>query len=46
MTTIKFNFTPIQQEIFNLIYSETKRVYPNLVKDSEIKSLIAYNYKW
>lgn len=45
MTNIKFNFTPEQQDRFNLIYSETKRIYPNLVKDTIIrdktKSLIA-----
>lgn len=46
MTAISFNFTPEQQEKFNLIYHETKKVHPKLVKDSvmkeKIKVLIAH----
>jgi hypothetical protein len=45
MTKINFNFTPEQQEKFTLIYSETKKNYPYLVKDTimrdKTKSLIA-----
>jgi hypothetical protein len=45
MTKINFKFTPEQQERFTLIYSETKRIYPDLVKDTimrdKTKSLIA-----
>ncbi len=48
MTTVtnSFDFTPEQQKKFYLIYNETKRVYPELVKYSVVKdkinSLIAY----
>jgi len=43
---INFNLTPEQQEKFNLIYKETKELYPHLVGDDvskqRIKVLIAY----
>lgn len=43
---IDFNFTPEQQERFNLIYTETKRIHPELIIDEaskqRVKVLIAY----
>ena len=45
--SINFNFTPEQQERFNLILAETKKVHPHLIVDEaskeRIKVLIAYN---
>ena len=45
--SINFNFTPEQQERFNLILAETKKVHPHLIVDQaskeRIKVLIAYN---
>jgi hypothetical protein len=47
MSFIEFNFTEGQQERFNLIYAETKKVYPNLVNDDinkeRVKVIIAHN---
>ena len=41
-----FNLTPEQQEKFNLIFEETKKVHPELIVDEiseqRIKVLIAY----
>ena len=46
MPDINFNFLPEQQEKFNLIYDETKKIYPHLIKDDimreRTKVLIAY----
>ena len=46
MPEVQFNFTPEQQEQFNLIYHETKILHPHLVKDDIMKErtkiLIAY----
>ena len=46
MPDINFNFSPEQQEKFNLIYDETKKIHPHLVKDDimreRTKVLIAY----
>ena len=46
MSRVDFKFTPEQQEKFNLIYSETKKIYPHLVVDEiskeRIKVLIAH----
>lgn len=46
MSRVDFKFTPDQQEKFNLIYDETKRIYPHLVVDEiskeRIKVLIAH----
>ena len=46
-SNIDFNFTPEQQEKFNSIYNETKKLYPHLVGDDvsiqRIKVLIAYS---
>ena len=43
----EFNFTAIQQERFNAIYAETKKVYPNLVSSeiqkNRVKVLIAHS---
>lgn len=43
---VDFNFTAEQQEKFNLIYEETKKLYPELVADEvgkqRVKVLIAY----
>ena len=43
---VDFNFTPEQQERFNLIYAETKRIHPELITDEaskhRIKTLIAF----
>ncbi len=45
--TIDFNFTPEQQERFNLILDETKRIHPHLLLDEvskeRVKVLIAYS---
>ena len=45
--TIDFNLTPEQQERFNLILDETKRIHPHLLIDEasieRIKVLIAYS---
>ena len=45
--SVNFNFTPEQQERFNLILAETKRIHPHLVVDEtskeRIKVLIAYS---
>lgn len=47
MPDINFNFSPEQQEKFNLIYDETKKIHPHLVKDDimreRTKVLIAYS---
>ena len=44
---INFNFTHEQQERFNLILDETKKLHPNLMVDDiskeRIKVLIAYS---
>lgn len=46
MSRVDFKFTPDQQEKFNLIYDETKKIYPHLVVDEiskeRIKVLIAH----
>ena len=46
MPDINFNFSSEQQEKFNLIYDETKKIHPHLVKDDimreRTKVLIAY----
>ena len=46
-SNINLNFTPEQQEKFNLIYAETKKLYPHLVGDDvskqRIKVLIAHS---
>ena len=43
---VEFNFTPEQQERFNLIYAETKKIHPELITDESskqrVKVLIAY----
>jgi hypothetical protein len=43
---VEFNFTPEQQEKFNLIYAETEKLHPELLKDKvgkhRVKVLIAY----
>ena len=45
-SNVNFNFTPEQQEKFNAIYDETKKLYPHLVSDDvsiqRTKVLIAY----
>lgn len=45
--SVNFNFTPEQQEKFNLIYSEAKKVHKHLLIDDaskeRMKVLIAYN---
>lgn len=45
--SINFNFTPEQQEQFNLIYSEAKKVHKHLLTDDaskdRLKVIIAYN---
>ena len=47
MSAIQFNFTPEQQERFNLILDETKKIHPHLMVDDisreRIKVLIAYS---
>ncbi len=47
MIAIDFKFTPEQQEKFNLILDETKKVYPHLMVDDiskeRIKVLIAHS---
>ena len=47
MPDINFNFSPEQQEKFNLIYDETKKIHPHLVNDDimreRTKVLIAYS---
>ena len=44
---VNFNFTPQQQERFNLILDETKKLHPHLMVDDiskeRIKVLIAYS---
>ena len=44
---VNFNFTPEQQERFNLILDETKKIHPHLMVDDvskeKIKVLIAYS---
>ena len=46
-SNINLNFTPEQQEKFNLIYAETKKLYPHLVGDDvskqRTKVLIAHS---
>jgi tRNA(His) 5'-end guanylyltransferase len=46
-SNINFNFTPEQQEKFNIIYAETKKLYHHLVGDDvskqRIKVLIAHS---
>ena len=43
---VQFNLTPEQQERFNEIYEETKKIHPELVADEvgkqRVKVLIAY----
>ena len=45
--TIDFNFTPEQQERFNLLWAETEKVHPNLTKDTvmneKAKVILAYH---
>lgn len=45
-TKVDFNFTPEQQERFNAIYEDTKKLHPELVIDeaskSRVRVLIAY----
>lgn len=45
--SVNFHFTPEQQEQFNLIYSEAKKVHKHLLIDDaskeRMKVLIAYN---
>ena len=47
MSIINFNFTPEQQQRFNLILDETKKLHPHLMVDDiskeRIKVLIAHN---
>ena len=47
MNRVDFKFTPEQQEKFNLIYSEAKKIYPHLVVDEickeRIKVIIAHH---
>ena len=47
MSYIEFNFTEGQQERYNIIYEEIKKVYPHLVNDDinkeRVKVLIAHN---
>jgi hypothetical protein len=47
MTAVDFKFTPEQQDKFNLILDETKRIYPHLMVDDiskeRVKVLIAYS---
>ena len=46
MSRVDFKFTPDQQEKFNLIYDETKKIHPHLVVDEiskeRVKVLIAH----
>ncbi len=37
---VNFNFTPEQQEKFNIIYNETKNIYPHLMTDDVSKEKI------
>jgi hypothetical protein len=45
--SINFHFTPEQQEQFNLIYSEAKKIHRHLITDDaskeRLKVIIAYN---
>ena len=45
--SVNFHFTPEQQEQFNLIYSEAKKVHKHLLTDDaskeRMKVIIAYN---
>lgn len=45
--SVNFHFTPEQQEQFNLIYSEAKKVHKHLLTDDaskeRLKVIIAYN---
>ena len=45
--SVNFNFTPEQQEKFNLIYNEAKKVHKHLFIDDaskeRMKVIIAYN---
>lgn len=45
--SVNFHFTPEQQEQFNLIYSEAKKVHKHLLIDDaskeRMKVIIAYN---
>ena len=45
--TINFNFTQEQQERFNLLWAETKKVHPNLTEDPVMKEkarvILAYH---
>jgi hypothetical protein len=47
MHNIDFNFTPEQNEKFNLIYKETGILHPHLLKDDvlkeKVKVMIAYS---
>jgi len=44
---VDFKFTPEQQEKFNIIYNETKNIYPHLMTDDvskeKIKVIIAHH---
>jgi hypothetical protein len=37
---VNFNFTPEQQEKFNIIYNETKNIHPHLMTDDVSKEKI------
>jgi len=37
---VNFNFTPEQQEKFNIIYNQTKNIYPHLMTDDVSKEKI------
>ena len=45
--SVNFNFTTEQQERFNLLWEETKKVHPNLTEDpimnEKAKVLLAYH---
>lgn len=44
---VNFNFTPEQQEKFNIIYNKTKNIYPHLMTDDvskeKIKVILAHH---
>lgn len=37
---VNFNFTSEQQEMFNIIYNETKNIHPHLITDDVSKEKI------
>jgi hypothetical protein len=39
---IDFNFTPEQQDRFNVLWQETKRLHPNLTNDLVLKVVLAH----